>query len=117
MQMLRFGQVLERLEDLLEDLATQCHAIEDMAVLWSDDASGKPPRDGQALIAFQKLDLIAQSLHDLSGLASAVGRTDLARAPVEARFLRDSLRLNSLADRLIGTDTHPSEGEGDGFLL
>ena len=115
MSPMRLGPILRELETLLEDLATQCHAIEEMAVLWSGDAGTKRPRDRDSLIAFQKLDLIAQSLHDLSSLAGAAALTELARAPVDTGMMRSNLRLTSMADRLLGTAAYATDG--DEFLL
>lgn len=105
---------MKNLQAELAKMAAQCHALEEEALIVVHRSSDDPVQQERLLISFQQLDVLAQSLSDLSKIAAEAGRSKLAQLPLETDMIRHN-HLTSMTDRLLGQN--PDKDEPSGFLF
>lgn len=102
----------------LEAMAQRCRALEDEALGIVGHAAVDEAQRHRLLMVFQGLDLMIQALSDLGQLAGAGVTSGLASLTVDPQVVRQRVKLQSLADRLLGTSAPGgAEGRPTDFLL
>lgn len=109
-----FGELMKNLEAELSQMAAQCHALEEAALIVVHRSSDDPAQQERLLISFQQLDGLAQSLNNLSKIAAEAGRSKLGKLPLSNDTIRQN-NLTSLTDRLLGQNA--GKGKPSEFLF
>lgn len=69
------------------------------------------------MVGLQAMDALSQVLRDLQRLAGAAAESRVGRSAADPAFIRRSLLLQSLADRLIAGPDHGGGQDPAAFLL
>lgn len=111
------GTLLRHLACELARLADTADAIQHGASCLAQHRTAEAEAAEFPMIQLQALDSLSQVLRDLQRLTHAAAETRLARCRADPAFVRRSVLLQSLAERLIAGPGHDDGHDPAAFLL